>query len=588
LLVLAPVVVLLVLGWQMRWVSDDGFIHLRVVQQIVGGNGPVFNAGERIEASTSPLWVLLLTLVEPLPGLPLQWKAVLLGLGLSATGLLLAQRAAVRLARPRSDELVLPLGAIVVAALPPFWEFATSGLETGMVFAWIGASTWWCVRRVTAETPVSRRSELAGAMVVGLGYPIRPDLGLFVVAFGAVLLAEGWPDGRGERLRIAAALMVAPLVVQLFRMGYYALLVPHTALAKEAGGSQWGQGWTYLGDLVTPYLLWWPLLLLGAVVVVQVRHDLRDDARLRAGARAAPAVAAVLYAFYVVKVGGDFMHARLLLPALFGLLAPVGIRMPADAVRRPFELVRMNGRLRERLPVYGAAAVIGWALVCGAWLRPSYHGSSVFGVDTLPVRADGTIEDERELFQALWSAEHPIGLDRPLPEDAHGAVPVPVPGKAVLLPDGTLEPVQVELTDGRVGAEAAIGQFAIGSPSYAWGPGVEVVDLQSLAHPVGGHLDLRANDRPGHQKPVPFAWQVTALSPVREIKAADGQVLLSADDADAARQALGCGQLGRYLQDIRAPMTPKRFLGNIVDSFGNTTFRVPPDPQDALHQFCGD
>src|SRR5262249_6669334 len=162
-----------------------------------------------------------------------------------AIGLLLAQRAAVALARPGDGVLVLPLGAIVVAALPPFWDFATSGLETGLTFAWIGASCWWCARRVTARGPVAPRAELAGAALGGLGWLIRPDLGLSSMAFGAVLLAEAWPDGRRERLKIAAALLALPVAFQLFRMGYYALLVPHTALAKEAGRAQWGQGWKY-------------------------------------------------------------------------------------------------------------------------------------------------------------------------------------------------------------------------------------------------------------------------------------------------------------------------------------------------------
>jgi hypothetical protein len=68
--VMVPVVLVLVMGWQHRWMSDDGFINLRYVDQIRHGNGPVFNAGERIEAFTSPLWLAMLVvfdLVLPLP-----------------------------------------------------------------------------------------------------------------------------------------------------------------------------------------------------------------------------------------------------------------------------------------------------------------------------------------------------------------------------------------------------------------------------------------------------------------------------------------------------------------------------------------
>lgn len=43
-------------GWQRRWMSDDGLIVLRTVRNLLAGNGPVFNAGERVEANTSTLW----------------------------------------------------------------------------------------------------------------------------------------------------------------------------------------------------------------------------------------------------------------------------------------------------------------------------------------------------------------------------------------------------------------------------------------------------------------------------------------------------------------------------------------------------
>ena len=51
-LLAAPVAFLAVVGWTHRWMTDDGFIYLRVVQQIQDGNGPVFNVGERVEVYT--------------------------------------------------------------------------------------------------------------------------------------------------------------------------------------------------------------------------------------------------------------------------------------------------------------------------------------------------------------------------------------------------------------------------------------------------------------------------------------------------------------------------------------------------------
>ena len=47
-------------AWQRRWIADDGLIVLRTVRNLLAGNGPVFNAGERVEANTSTLWTYLI------------------------------------------------------------------------------------------------------------------------------------------------------------------------------------------------------------------------------------------------------------------------------------------------------------------------------------------------------------------------------------------------------------------------------------------------------------------------------------------------------------------------------------------------
>src|SRR5690242_5862898 len=43
------------------WTCDDAFITFRVVEQLLAGNGPVFNAGERVQVFTHPLWLFVLT-----------------------------------------------------------------------------------------------------------------------------------------------------------------------------------------------------------------------------------------------------------------------------------------------------------------------------------------------------------------------------------------------------------------------------------------------------------------------------------------------------------------------------------------------
>ncbi len=41
------------------WVCDDAYITFRSIDNLVNGLGPVWNAGERVQAFTHPLWFLL-------------------------------------------------------------------------------------------------------------------------------------------------------------------------------------------------------------------------------------------------------------------------------------------------------------------------------------------------------------------------------------------------------------------------------------------------------------------------------------------------------------------------------------------------
>ncbi len=41
------------------WVAEDAYITFRSVLNMYAGHGLVFNVGENIEASTLPLWTLL-------------------------------------------------------------------------------------------------------------------------------------------------------------------------------------------------------------------------------------------------------------------------------------------------------------------------------------------------------------------------------------------------------------------------------------------------------------------------------------------------------------------------------------------------
>lgn len=558
-----PVVVLAVMGWERRWMSDDGFINMRVVDNVFAGHGPVFNVGERVEVGTSTLWMGILLLGHLLTPFaePSQF-GVYGGLVASVLGLALATWASLTISRRlgRSGPAV-PLGAAVVAVLPPFWDFATSGLETGIAFLWLGGAYALLVHRWAADEPgtpaADRRSgwrPLWPAVVIGLGPLVRPDLALVAAALGIALLAQ---SRRGVRSWVGTVLAAAalPLLYEVFRAGYYAALVPNTALAKGAASAQWANGLRYLADFALTYALVVPAAVLLLVWLWQLTAVARTRDVPTVALLAAPVVGGALHALYVVRLGGDFMHARFLLPATFAMCLPVAVGVVGRSV-----LARL---------AIGASvvAVAAWAVVAGATLRPDYLGAI----------GPGGIADERGVYVAQAVDGNPVRLEdystqgwyvlgEGLRSDADAGRREYVDPPAVL-----------PVSDGY---DVAVRYPNIGILGTAAGPDVLVADSLSLADPVGARLSLPepAEPRAGHSHSVPPAWQQA-----RYAAPGDG------DDADtqAARRALGCGELAELQEAVTAPMSVSRFLENLVAAPRFTMLSIPGDPQEAVEEFCG-
>jgi hypothetical protein len=272
------------------------------------------------------------------------------------------------------------------------------------------------------------------------------------------------------------------------------------------------------------------------------------------------------------------MHARLLLPAVFAIAAPTAVSVRAADLRPTW---------RTAGPIL-AAGVCVWAAICAISLRRDVHSPAPWG-GLQPVSADGTIAEEREFYRTIRHLDPPIRLDRSLGEQLEGDVRTwPQSGLAYV--GETNEPVLERLPLARkLDARAAQSAMSVGASSVAWGDDVYVIDVLSLAHPVGSHLDHVVGERPGHQKPVPLVWRTAGVvEGTRPVRLADDPttVVLARKDLAAADEARHCGQLGRYLRGIDRRMTPARFLGNLRNAVANTTFRIPVDPRKAESRFC--
>jgi arabinofuranosyltransferase len=559
----APVLWVLVVGWTHRFMTEDGFIYLRVVQQIRAGHGPVFNQGERVEAFTGVLWVAVLSIADLLAPIRLEWLAVVLGLAATAGAVGLSLAGARRLwARYAGDAPLVPLGAVVFVAVFPLWAYATSGLETGLVFAWLGGCFW-----ILAEWSGVRAARVSGPKVaiLGLGWLVRPEMVLYSAAFVLAVLAAQWrTEGWRRRARFVAAALAVPVAYQVFRMGFYGSLVSNTAIAKEGSGTNWERGWQYLSDFAGPYWLWVPAagLLVGGYLPLGALLA-REPDRRRALVVTAFAASGLLNALYVVAVGGDYHHARMFLPALFAVCAPVAA---VPVARRHL-----------------AGIVVGaWAVLAVVSLRPDQHeGDNWLANGFLAPRDFGSVTTDD--FGWGDSGPHLAWYTESAYYYEAGIYHYPRADMAI-----------------RSDLELPFGAFwGIGVPGYAVGRDFHVLDQMGLADSFTAHLRREPGVMrfPGHEKPLPPPWvaaRVTAAGSVPDPAyfppfAPDMATSRAQFEEQVAwaRAALECDDIADLFDSAEEPLSLGRFATNFRRSVEQTRLRVPTDPEEAYHRLCG-
>jgi len=604
----AVVAVLFAWGsWQRRWIADDGLIVLRTVRNLLAGNGPVFNQGERVEANTSTAWTYLMYAGSWVGGpMRMEYVALALALFLSVLGVALLMLGAGRLYAPSlrgRRAIMLPAGAMVYIALPPARDFATSGLESGLTLAYLGL-LWWmmvCWSQPVRGRPDSRVFVGALAFVAGFSVLVRPELALMggLALIMMLTAARSWR----RRLLVVVAGGFLPLAYEIFRMGYYGLLVPGTALAKDAAGDKWSQGMIYLSNFNAPYAVWIPVVLLlplGALLIAARRRPsfLRpvlapDYGRLARAVQSPPAVVAfvlvsgLLQGFYWIRQGGDFMHARVLLAPVFCLLAPVAV----------IPVMIPDGKDYSRETGYWVAgtASLLWLGVAGWSLWAA--NSPGMGDDATHVTYSGIVDERRFYAQATGHA-HPLTAADYLDYPRMAAILTALdntPDGALLLPSGNytqwdLVPMLQPAPGSPPGSTApqkpqhAVFFTNLGMVGMNVGLDVRVIDQIGLANPIAQHTERLKHGRIGHDKNLFPDWVIADGPWVKMYPGIPGY--LDANWVAQAVAALHCPETEAVLSSVRAPMTLHRFVSNVLHSFGFTTYRINRVPLYELAR-CG-
>ena len=458
-LAIAAIASVVALAIARAWLCDDAFITFRVVEQLLAGHGPVYNAGERVQVFTHPLWFLLLSAWAG-AGLSLHPGAIALSLVVFAAGI-----AALALAfRDRP----LTLAAVLVAVLfsRAAMDYATSGLETPASFA----------LAMTAVLGLRTRRRALAVAALALMPLNRPDLVVWVLPFAMVVPAAG---ARG-RVAVLTVIAAPAFAWAAFSTLYYGSPVPNTALAK-LGGDTWdrlGQGLSYLtASLVTdPGTL--ALVAMGIGVGIS---RWRSDALLRAGL-----VSIALSLGYVLWTGGDFMVGRFLLPAAWAAMVAIlaGIASPVAAPR-------------DRRWIAGVfALVISAHLVHGDWTLRTRVGS-VPGPGYAGPYLDGAMDERR--FYLPWLGLFPTREPREMDFVKQAATPTDPQVVWTLGVRGYFAPPERAIVDWFALADpmlARIRPFPGGRPGHALRPIPESFwRWRDPAHVFGdARLDALARD----------------------------------------------------------------------------------------------
>jgi arabinofuranosyltransferase len=242
------------LMWPLRgYLTDDTFIHLQVARHLADGHGPVFNVGERVYGSTSPLWVALL--------------AGAMAIGLDG------------LASARAIGVIATLASILLFFQLLRHTVRTPALRVAATLAW-AAHAWmmrWSVSGM--ETPLAVMLTLAGFVVFTAGEPwgkraaatgfcwalaalARPEGVVLLLLWGLVLL-PGVTTRGGVRRWVAGAAFPLLLVGGwlIAARAYYGTFWPQTLAAKAAGGE---------GLADHAQILWRELQIVGATDAILV------------------------------------------------------------------------------------------------------------------------------------------------------------------------------------------------------------------------------------------------------------------------------------------------------------------------------
>jgi len=246
-------------AWHAGFTNDDALISIRYAENLAAGNGLVYNAGERVLGTTTPLWTLLLAGFGVL-GFDLPTTATVLGVlayGWAGAATVLLLRAG---GAPWFSQA---FAALLVATAPGLQYWAGSGMETAAYVALIATFLW-----LFETERLGALGLVGGALLL-----VRPDAGLFLLC---ACVLHCWSE-RSVRpvLRVLPGFLLITAPWFIGATLYYGSPLPNSGFAKRLQVQDWGPFLVQLAKYTAPAFALAPFLLVGiAKRVVDPRRAL--------------------------------------------------------------------------------------------------------------------------------------------------------------------------------------------------------------------------------------------------------------------------------------------------------------------------
>jgi len=282
------------------FLQDDAYISYRYVANFLGGNGMVYNIGERIEGITNFGWTVLLAFIGTV-GLDYIWWSQVIGL-LSGAGIIVLTTLLAGRLFDDSLWFTLPCALLVGSNISiAYWSPA--GLETA-------AFSFLCL--LSLYLYLNRSWLLIASLVLAVF--VRPEGALLA---GILILIETIVERRTPLFTLKASLAALALSLPyvLFKLLYYGSLLPNPFYAKTGFTlMQLSDGLEYTGRFLSHYGFY------GITIVIPCIYYRNLN-------RAAKTILifTLVYISYVVIVGGDVLKVdRFFLP-VFGPMALLAV-----------------------------------------------------------------------------------------------------------------------------------------------------------------------------------------------------------------------------------------------------------------------